>query len=318
MKYAILSSKRSRNLGDHVQLLAAKQFLPRVDYQLDMALGSASEHCEPTKMILNGWFSRDPHNWTPPPHIVPLFIGFHVTRHARADTILTRPELAGYYRAYQPIGCRDHHTERLFQKIGIKAYLSGCLTLTLQSQVRERHDSTAFVDVPFSADHMRSRARIGKSFLKQMSERFKRRFRTRFRAQPILEQIPDRVMERATFVTHWNPDPPGHDVRYEKAQALLELYAKAKFVITSRLHCALPCLAYGTPVLFVKPPPSIWNLAGDDPRFAGLIELLNHCSWNDLVAGRVEIDWDDPKPNPVEISDLVVKLRKTCEEFVGA
>jgi exopolysaccharide biosynthesis predicted pyruvyltransferase EpsI len=41
--------------------------------------------------------------------------------------------------------------------------------------------------------------------------------------------------------------------RLRKAIQLLRTYATAKSVITTRLHCALPCLAIGTPVLFIAP-----------------------------------------------------------------
>lgn len=41
--------------------------------------------------------------------------------------------------------------------------------------------------------------------------------------------------------------------RLKNAESFLERYKKAKLVITSRLHCALPCIAFGTPVIFIKP-----------------------------------------------------------------
>ncbi|WP_264821067.1 polysaccharide pyruvyl transferase family protein [Acinetobacter schindleri] len=33
---------------------------------------------------------------------------------------------------------------------------------------------------------------------------------------------------------------------------MLEKYSTAKLVITSRIHCALPCLAMGTPVIYIN------------------------------------------------------------------
>ena len=46
-------------------------------------------------------------------------------------------------------------------------------------------------------------------------------------------------------------------VRFDRAAWLLGIYSSAKAVVTGRLHCALPCLALGTPVLFVE--------SADDP-----------------------------------------------------
>jgi hypothetical protein len=39
--------------------------------------------------------------------------------------------------------------------------------------------------------------------------------------------------------------------RWQRALERLKLYSEASLVITSRLHCALPCVAFGTPVLFL-------------------------------------------------------------------
>jgi hypothetical protein len=41
------------------------------------------------------------------------------------------------------------------------------------------------------------------------------------------------------------------DSRFKLAEDLLKYYQKAKLVVTSRIYCALPCLAMGTPVIFV-------------------------------------------------------------------
>ena len=57
--------------------------------------------------------------------------------------------------------------------------------------------------------------------------------------------------------------------KYEEAEALLRRYATAELVITSRLHCALPCRAMGTPVIFVHP-----NYYSDS-RFDGLRDILD-------------------------------------------
>jgi exopolysaccharide biosynthesis predicted pyruvyltransferase EpsI len=49
--------------------------------------------------------------------------------------------------------------------------------------------------------------------------------------------------------------PPGlsNSKKLLEAKKILKRYQDAKYVITSRLHCALPCLAFGIPVLFLLP-----------------------------------------------------------------
>lgn len=46
----------------------------------------------------------------------------------------------------------------------------------------------------------------------------------------------------------------------QEAQRLLDLYRTAELVVTSRLHCALPCLAYGTPVIIRRGEASRFSL----------------------------------------------------------
>lgn len=57
--------------------------------------------------------------------------------------------------------------------------------------------------------------------------------------------------------------------RLKFAQQRLELYKKAKLVVTSRLHCALPCIAFGTPVIFHMP--KLWP-----QRISGFKHILKY------------------------------------------
>lgn len=74
----------------------------------------------------------------------------------------------------------------------------------------------------------------------------------------------------------------GHDVsmreRFDGAAALLHLYADAAEVVTTRLHAALPCAAYGTPV----------TLRLDNERTCGLIELLDDAEKRHHVASELK------------------------------
>lgn len=90
----------------------------------------------------------------------------------------------------------------------------------------------------------------------------------------------------------------------ERAEELIKRYSKARLVVTSRLHCALPCVALGTPVIFV---PKDKN----DIRFKGYNEFLNIYSPEDLQ----KIDWNNPPKNK-KPEELIKELEKRCEEFV--
>ncbi|MDR2193935.1 MAG: polysaccharide pyruvyl transferase family protein [Treponema sp.] len=61
---------------------------------------------------------------------------------------------------------------------------------------------------------------------------------------------------------------PSERERFEYAESLIKKYAAALLVVTSRLHCALPCLGLETPVIFI---------AEDlqDKRLGGIKELFS-------------------------------------------
>ena len=99
--------------------------------------------------------------------------------------------------------------------------------------------------------------------------------------------------------------------RFKEAEELLRRYAQAKLVITSRLHCALPCLAFDTPVIFVNK-----NL--EDPRFAGLLEYMKSYSVEEFKYKITEIDVENPEPNPKSINRLKENLIDICERFISA
>lgn len=61
------------------------------------------------------------------------------------------------------------------------------------------------------------------------------------------------------------------------AESLIFNYAKADFVVTSRIHCALPCLGLGTPVLFTIP---VDDSEASTCRFDGLKELFTCIKWD--------------------------------------
>ena len=43
-----------------------------------------------------------------------------------------------------------------------------------------------------------------------------------------------------------------HIQRFQLAKKLLDKYARAKLIISARLHGSLPCLAFNTPVIFIN------------------------------------------------------------------
>ena len=110
--------------------------------------------------------------------------------------------------------------------------------------------------------------------------------------------------------------------RFDLANDYLKKLASARIVFTSRIHCALPCLAMNTPVIFVK---AGQKSESNILRFKGIIDHMNVLDYDGDVKGQgfssrllsmKDIDVLSPPLNPNSFSDLVGDLVKRCEGFV--
>lgn len=71
-----------------------------------------------------------------------------------------------------------------------------------------------------------------------------------------------------------------------RALTVLDLYRTASLVYTSRLHVALPCIAFGTPVMFSCPDPERIN----DPLVLNRVSLLRSLGVIDGVIADVDAE----------------------------
>ena len=233
------------NLGDYIQSLAAIQFLPKDIKYVLMPRDSLGDYkCKDNinvKLIMNGWFLLNRRNKVLDKSIDPIYVSFHINN----EEELTN-DAVNYLKKYEPIGCRDFNTEAILINKGIRAYFSGCLTTTLDIDYKlednERTDDIVFCDYKFG-DYPD--------------------------ADKYLRNLKNYNFKNIIFTRHeFLTKSTTHEERFNEARNLLNLYAKAKLVVTTRLHCALPCLALGTPVILV-------NKHYDYKRFGGLYCLLN-------------------------------------------
>lgn len=252
MKYGLLSYefKRHFNVGDYVQSIAARQFLPQVDRFLNREKLHGYRG-EKIRLIMNGWFMFHPENWPPSPDIEPLFVAFHINP-KHADAMLS-PRKADYLRRFAPIGCRDEQSRAVLEAHGIPAWNSGCLTLTLHRSYRwsPTPDSPVLLaDALFKAPTLRSCFKSPNAFVKSLKSG--RLFRIG-RRRALLNRLLAGVGQRKEECTCDYPSNafPAPEARFKLAEQLLERLARARLVITSRIHVALPCIAMGTPVIFV-------------------------------------------------------------------
>ena len=321
MRYGLLTyaeNKRLFNVGDYIQSLAARQFLPRVDEFVNReALGAYRGG--PLKLIANGWFTHNAARWVPAPGIDPLFVSLHVNN--TAAPLMLDATGVDYLKAHQPIGCRDRFTMELLRERGIEAYFSGCLTLTLDSYKvpdTERSDAVYIVDPLYGYPTYEKVTYDYRRFLRavQSGDLFK----IGRRAQHLARLVDQDLLENAI---HINQEPPANtfsdEQKFSMAEGLLQKYARAKLVITSRIHCALPCLALGTPVIFVNG----FTTFVDSCRFDGILDLFNRVdvdsNTGEFVANfplRGKIDPDTRVVNKELHHGLADALKATCRGFI--
>lgn len=299
MKYKLLAVSKfpnisGVNIGDYVQALASAQFLPHVDGFIDRDEELKDYDGEPCKVIMNGWYMHLPQNWPPSSLIDPLFVAFHLNSGVQKE--LLSPESIVYLKKHQPIGCRDQNTLELLVKNGIEAYFSGCMTLTLGEKYHseEKYGKTYIVDPiynghlgikqifkaigimfrhPFNLLRLFGKKQLhlhnGRNFVKEAIKTalFYKEYSRVFGRELVMTSVYVN-QESMYYKTHFRTDAE----RLAEAERLVKMYAKASLVITSRIHCALPCLGLETPLIYLEKGNDIEE---SKCRLGGLRELFN-------------------------------------------
>lgn len=286
-KYALYKYS-TENVGDEIQSIAARRFLPQVDYYIDRDMVGEwrnRHQDEEVKLIANGWYMRSPFAWPPTDQTLkPLLISMYVEpnsvdgKKVPREVFLT-PESRHYLAQYGPIGARDKTTLNFFRDNNIEAYFSGCVTLTLQREEKlPRCDYILAIDIPDELyDYLKGHT--------------KRR---------IIRLSPYGDFEMA-----------GTD-RFAVAEYFLVLYQMAHAIVTTRLHAMLPALALETPVLLIKQPGMY-----DPQRYAGLDNLARSATTQEYMTDYSLFDLDKPKQNPMDYLTIRRDLIKRCSDYTG-
>lgn len=237
----------TENLGDHIQILAGEALLRRAglepSFRVDRDDGIA--HPPPVTndvgagVLMNGWFKTNPAEWPPHPAYKPIYVGFHI-RLFQSPSLVSAAAL-DHYAAHGPIGCRDRCTLSLLRSHGVEAFLSHCLSLTFPRRLPDPERQTEVFVVS--------------------------------RDKRILDYLPS-SLGPYTFLSHYSGD---RDFARNKARAgeMLQTYReRAKLIVTTMLHCALPAIAMGIPVVVFFPPNEGTAHESDKERFSSLSELV--------------------------------------------
>lgn len=272
MRHAIFAFS-TPNLGDEVQALAAALLLPRVDAYVDRDRLDKVRLKEVHAVIMNSWFAVKRYRAVPSVDLRPYYFGQCV---GRSD--LLNPDWIAEWKRHEPIGCRDTHSVALLRDQGIDARFTGCLTTWMGRFLHPpvKREGVVFVDVP------------------EALERF----------------IPEDIRRRASRITNATAKRGGTPrKRFERAAELCDVIRTAEMVVTRRLHTALPCVGFGTPVsVYLK------AAEGNRARFSGsdrFLPIVFHDGERPLADGPT---WIAPQAVTVT-ADMEAHFQALCAHF---
>ena len=278
-KFGLLTIS-SMNIGDEIQNIAARRFIPEIYKYIHRERISKYKFEDKIKLIMNAWWMWQPANCCPDESIDPLLIAMHFTPTFR-NKILSNKKYKQFLIKKGPVGCRDKGTAEFLNKNGIPAYFSGCLTLTLQRNSKiKKKDFVLLVDMP-----------------KHIEAEIKKRT-----SRPVYN-ISNEILPSFAEMQ-----------RYEIAEMFLYLYQSAHCVITNRLHVAMPSLALETPILMLDTPT---NHIKNDVRYTGLKDLCNYITEKEFMDNKDAYNFENPPENPDTYKTIRENLIKKCSEFTG-
>ena len=282
---------RTSNIGDDIQSLAARRFLPRVDYFInrdEVGQWENPNSKEKVKLVANGWYMHYPFAWpiqdkTIEPLLTSIhFTPTHVTSEGSAKERFLSDEAKRFYKKHGSIGSRDRFTEKLFKDSEIDTYFSGCLTLTLQRDERvKKQDFILVVDT----------------------------------SRELFEYVRSKTNRKVVYLTTSVDVNLPTQERFREAELYLYLYQAAHCVITTRLHTALPSLALESPVMLVSTEKTIDGKIRN--RFAGLENLTRLHTEEAYFKDYSLFDVDNPPQNSTKYQAVRNRLIKLGSEFTG-
>lgn len=238
----------TENLGDHVQIIAGNRIMQRaglvdpVQIDRDHEIGTAPQipaGAERHEILMNGWYKNNKKEWPPADTLSPLYVGFHIRPKICPELVSDRA--VAHYKLHEPIGCRDEFTRATLSKLGVDCWTSHCPTLTLPRRVFDPERQTKIYAV--SRD-----GQLGQRLPKHLGE--------------------------VTDIGHYSGSKNNAQNMVAAAE-LLKMYADtAGLIVTSLLHCAMPAIAMGIPVVMFFPPNDAKGRESDKQRFSSLMDLI--------------------------------------------
>jgi len=278
--YYLVEGLLRNNIGDVLQGMVAKQFLSSKSEVCDRENMKSIQMDEQGLLIANGWYLHSFENFPPNNNIKPIYVSVHIAQ----SKLLLDKGIRMHFKKCGPIGCRDSKTLKLLLGWGIPAYYSNCMTITADGiqgleHIKEgKNDEILLVD---GVDHP-----IPETIISHLEKLY---------GQAIIRISHNPQHTNSSFLDY-----------VEKSEKdmleLLNRYRKAKLVITTKIHSALPCLGIGANVLFIHPNPS-------DPRLQTVSKYLKINSFDEVLK------WKEVPENKVNWKKLE-KTKKFIKEIL--
>ncbi len=287
MKYGLIVFNESDNLGDDIQSYATSKYLPQIDYQINREQMHSFYPFDGRQfaVICSGWYLYEHLNWPPSPYFIPLNISMHFdTYYSKCwgNSLDKNLVLEGYgaewLSKHAPIGARDETTLLMLKSFNINTYFSGCITLTIKPfKSVLHHNKIVAVDI----------------------------------GEELLQYLKKHVKEEIIIKTH-KIKLGNYSIkeRFSMVEEYLKLYQGARLIVTTRLHAALPAIALGTPVLFVK-----------DTRFynrtSTYIPYIYSAFPEEIISNKKFYDFNNPFPSSNFYINISNDIEHICNLFVN-
>lgn len=261
------------NVGDNLQFMAVdylyeSMHIPKKDV-VYLSINEIAKYRGERLILPLNWSIFD-RNWmvdgkiSISEYIEPVFLA--VTMGASYKEAYWNEENIAFLKKHEPIGCRDINTRNVLRRKGIRAYLNGCLTSLFPKQMCNiKKDKVFFIDAPVE----------------------------------LQKYVPKEYLSDAIFMTqqyYFSNEIPVKALKEFVIEHYQQIIQEAKMVVTSRLHIASPCIAFGIPVIMAK--------KEIDNRFGWLekyISLYNQDNFS-------EIDWNPPIIEYEEAKRKIIQL----------
>lgn len=290
------------------------------------------------RLIMNGWFQWRAENWPPSDYILPLLVSMHISPLRQEQLLspkgidfLKKNSPVGCRDLYTEELLKSHGIPAYFSGCVT-------LTLGKQYfQNKNSREGFYFVDpyfeipplydeidgnkvldeerlnefIEFYSNHVDIiNALATKSFFRDYSptgflDRDNNFYRSYYKAACFYKvyssKFSDDILLNSEYITHWLDVDMSNDTNEDLlsiAEELVLKYAKAKLVVTSRIHAGLPCLGLETPVVFIASKEVVsekgnFNTPG---RLGGLVEFFrclnlseNGFETNDIILQDLKV-----------------------------